>query len=97
MTKLDRIEIIDRYKIFQIREIIENPRVNEDGNPVLDDNGNPIIDSGGYHRRVLSCDMTLEDDEHQEVKDKAKELWTDDVKANYQAFLAKQNAKLNHE
>ena len=36
-----------------------------------------ITDSGGYHRRVLQCDDTLADDEHQEIKDKAEELWTD--------------------
>ena len=30
-----------------------------------------ITDTGGYHRRVLTPDMTLTDDEHQEVKDKA--------------------------
>ena len=45
-----------------------------------------IRDSGGYHRRVLSCDQILADDEHQEIKDEAEELWTDEVKANYQAF-----------
>ena len=38
-----------------------------------------ITDSGGYHRRVLQCDDTLADDEHQEIKDKAEELWTDEV------------------
>ena len=40
-----------------------------------------INDSGGYHRRVLTPDMTLADDEHQEIKDKAEELWTDEVKS----------------
>ena len=39
-----------------------------------------ITDSGGYHRRILTCDMTLADDEHQDIKDKAEELWTDEVK-----------------
>ena len=38
-----------------------------------------ITNSGGYHRRVLTPDMTLADDEHQEIKDKAEELWTDEV------------------
>jgi len=49
-----------------------------------------IKDSGGYHRRMLTPDITLADDEHQEVKDKAKELWTDEIKetwANYQTTL----------
>ena len=40
-----------------------------------------INDSGGYHRRVLTPDITLADDEHQEIKDKAEELWTDEVKS----------------
>ena len=45
-----------------------------------------ITDTGGYHRRVLSPDETLADDEHQEVKDKVKELWTDEVKASWKKF-----------
>ena len=53
-----------------------------------------ITDSGGYHRRVLTSDMTLADDEHQEVKDKAEELWTDEVKSAYATFLAKQSEEL---
>ena len=54
-----------------------------------------ITDTGGYHRRVLTSDMTLAKDEHQEVKDKAEELWTDEVKTawtTYQAELAEQEA-----
>ena len=31
-----------------------------------------ITDSGAYHRRVLTPDMTLADDEHEEIKDKQK-------------------------
>ena len=52
-----------------------------------------ITDSGGYHRRVLTCDQTLADDEHQEVKDKAEELWTDDVKTAWATFQAEQAAE----
>ena len=52
-----------------------------------------ITDSGGYHRRVLSPDMTLADDEHQEIKDKASEVWTDDVKSAWATFQAEQEAK----
>ena len=52
-----------------------------------------ITDEGGYHRRVLTPDMTLADDEHQEIKDKAEELWTDDVKSAWAAFQAEQEAK----
>ena len=53
-----------------------------------------INDSGGYHRRVLTPDMTLADDEHQEIKDKAEELWTDEVKSAWATFQAEQEAKL---
>ena len=45
-----------------------------------------LTDTGGYHRRVLTCDMTLAEDEHQEIKDKAEELWTDEVKSAWTAF-----------
>ena len=53
-----------------------------------------ITDSDGYHRRVLTPDMTLADDEHQEIKDKAEELWTDEVKTAWASFQAEQEAKL---
>tara|TARA_R110000822_G_scaffold9332_1_gene36181 strand:+ start:383 stop:613 length:231 start_codon:yes stop_codon:yes gene_type:complete len=51
-----------------------------------------ITDSGGYHRRVLTCDQTLAESEHQEVKDKAEELWTDEVKTAWTTFQAEQEA-----
>jgi len=54
-------------------------------------------DSGGYCRRVLNCDMTLADDEHQEIKDKAEELWTDEVKSAWTTFKAEQEALRNPE
>ena len=53
-----------------------------------------LNDNGTYHRRVVYCDQTLADDEHQEVKDKAEELWTDEVKSAYATFLAKQSEEL---
>ena len=53
-----------------------------------------ITDSGGYHRRTLSCDQTLADDEHQEIKDKAEELWTDEVKTAWTTFQAEQEAEM---
>ena len=52
-----------------------------------------ITDSGGYHRRVLTPDMTLADDEHQEIQDKAEELWTDEVKTAWTKFQAEQQAE----
>ena len=51
-----------------------------------------ITDSGGYHRRVLTCDQTLAEDEHQEIKDKAEELWTDEVKSAWTTYQAEQEA-----
>ena len=51
-------------------------------------------DTGEYHRRVLTCDMTLSDDEHQEIKDKAEAEWTDEVKAAWTTFQAEQKAAL---
>ena len=56
-----------------------------------------ITDSGGYHRRVLTSDQTLADDEHQEIKDKAEELWTDEVKSAWATFQAEQEALLAKE
>ena len=56
-----------------------------------------ITDSGGYHRRVLQCDDTLADDEHQEIKDKAEEVWTDEVKEAWATFQAEQQAKMEAE
>ena len=52
-----------------------------------------LTDSGGYHRRVLTPDMTLAEDEYQDVKDKAEELWTDEVKASWATFQEEQQAE----
>ena len=54
-----------------------------------------ITDTGKYHRRVIECDKTLADDEHQEIKDKAEELWTDEVKSAWTTFKAEQEALHN--
>ena len=56
-----------------------------------------ITDSGGYHRRVLTPNMTLADDEHQEIKDKAEAEWTKKVKTAWTAFQAEQEALRNPE
>ena len=53
-----------------------------------------ITDSGGYHRRVLTSDMDVSG-EVQEIKDKAEELWTDEVKSAWATFQAEQEAELN--
>jgi len=52
-----------------------------------------ITDSGEYHRRVLTPDRTLAEDEHQEVKDKAEEVWTDEVKTAWSNLLKEQEAE----
>jgi hypothetical protein len=46
---------------------------------------------------VLTPDATLAEDEHQEIKDKAEELWTDEVKASWATFQAEQEAERNPE
>ena len=56
-----------------------------------------ISDSGGYHRRVLTCDQTLAEDEHQEIKDRAEAEWTDEVKSAWTTFQAEQEALRNPE
>ena len=53
-----------------------------------------ITDSGGYHRRVLTPDMDVSG-EVQEIKDKAEELWTDEVKTAWTTFQAEQEAEMN--
>ena len=54
-----------------------------------------ITDEGGYHRRVLTPDETLAEDEHQEIQDKAEELWTDEVKASWTKFLEEKEKYIN--
>ena len=52
-----------------------------------------ITESGGYNRRLIVCNETLAEDEHQEVKDKAEELWTDEVKSAWATYKEEQEAK----
>ena len=56
-----------------------------------------ITDSGEIFRRVLQSNDTLAEDEHQEVKDRAEELWTDEVKEAWATFQAEQQAKMEAE
>jgi hypothetical protein len=44
-----------------------------------------ITDSGGYNRKVLTPDMDISS-EVQEIKDKAEELWTDEVKSAWETY-----------
>jgi PAB1-binding protein PBP1 len=55
-----------------------------------------ITDSGGYHRRVITPDMDVSG-EVQEIKDRAEELWTDEVKTAWTTFQAEQEAQMNPE
>ena len=50
-----------------------------------------LTDSGGYHRRVLTPDADVSS-EVQEIKDKASELWTLDVKKKWATHKAEQEA-----
>ena len=70
--RLDKIEVVGKFKHLQIRE---------------------LTDSGGYHRRVLTPDKDVSS-EVQEIKDKAEELWTDEVKSAWATFQTEQEAKL---
>jgi len=55
-----------------------------------------ITDSGGYHRKVLTPDEDVSG-EVQEIKDKAEELWTDEVKASWATFQAEQQVEMEAE
>ena len=55
-----------------------------------------ITDSGEYHRKVLTSDMDVSG-EVQEIKDKAEELWTDEVKSAWATHQAEQEAKFKTE
>jgi len=80
---LDKIDVEDRFKHLSIRE---------------------IMDDGQYHRRIIMCgdDVSGETqtiqrgtDENGDpimktVKEITEELWTDEVKANFETFKASQ-------
>ena len=51
-----------------------------------------ITDSGENYRRVITSDMDVSG-EVQEIQDKAKELWTDEVKSAWTTFQAEQEAQ----
>ena len=56
-----------------------------------------FTENGKNFRRVLTPDMTLAVNEHQVVKDKAEELWTDEVKASWTKFQEEQQAEVEGE
>ena len=76
IVKIDQIEIVGDYKAIQVRQAT-----------VVTDDGTEL--SRSFHRHVLSCDddITGEDAEVQAV---CNAVWTDEVKAAYQAHLDSQ-------
>ena len=55
-----------------------------------------ITDSGGFQRRVLTPDKDVSG-EVQEIKDKASELWTAEIKSAWETYKADQEAKFKTE
>ena len=51
-----------------------------------------IKENGGFTRRVLTPDMDISG-EVQEIQDKAEEVWTDDIKSAWTAFLSDRQAE----
>ena len=80
-TITDKIEIVGQFNALQIRQA---KQILEDG----------AVISSSFHRYVLQpdpdADISAEDEKIQAV---AAAVWTDEVKPNYQAFLAEQNAE----
>ena len=79
-TQIGKIEVVGKYKSVQVRKDIV---VMEDGTEL----------SRKYHRHTLASDAVITD-EHSEVQAVCNAVWTQDVKDAYEAFKAKQDAKL---
>jgi hypothetical protein len=75
--KEDKIEIVGDYKAVQVRT---STVIKEDG----------VELSRSYHRHVVNC---LDDisGESAEVQAICNAVWTDEIKAAFQAFLDSQN------
>jgi len=73
----DKIEIVGDYKAVQVRTATV---ISEDGVEI----------SRSYHRHVVSCldDISSESAEVQAI---CNAVWTDELKADYQAHLDSQN------
>ena len=72
--RLDKIEVVGKFKHLQIRELTDS----------------------GYHRILLTPDKDVSS-EVQEIKDKAEELLTDEVKSAWATFQAEQKEKFKTE
>ena len=85
-TKTDKIEtvaVLDHY-VLQCRNRIS---VMEDGSEL----------SASFHRYVLNPDADVSTISDPIVLAQFNAIMTDEIKANYQTFLAEQNAELNPE
>jgi len=77
-TNIDQIEIVNDWNI-QVRQAT-----------VITKNGEQVARS--FHRWVLTPDMDISGQE-QKVQDICNVAWTDEVKANFEAFKAEQAAR----
>ena len=75
-TQIGKIEVVGKYKSVQVRT---DTVVMEDGEEL----------SRKYHRHALAPDADISN-EHSEVQAVCNAVWTDEVKANYEAFKANQ-------
>tara|TARA_R100000654_G_scaffold68058_1_gene96808 strand:- start:59 stop:313 length:255 start_codon:yes stop_codon:yes gene_type:complete len=75
-TQIGKIEVVGKYKSVQVRT---DTVIIEDGNEL----------SRKYHRHALSPDADISN-EHAEVQAVCNAVWTDQVKADYEAFKAEQ-------
>ena len=76
IIKIDQIEIVGDYKAVQVRTAT-----------VVTDDGVEL--SRSFHRHVVSCDDDISG-EDAEVQAVCNAVWTDEVKAAYQAYLDSQ-------
>tara|TARA_B110000858_G_scaffold178805_1_gene214899 strand:- start:55 stop:315 length:261 start_codon:yes stop_codon:yes gene_type:complete len=76
IVKIDQIEIVGDYKAIQVRTAT-----------VVTDDGVEL--SRSFHRHTLSCDADISE-EDAEVQAVCNAVWTDEVKAAYQAHLGSQ-------
>jgi hypothetical protein len=75
-TQIGKIEVVGKYKSVQVRT----------DTVVMEDNEEL---SRKYHRHALAPDADISN-EHSEVQAVCNAVWTDEVKANYEAFKANQ-------
>ena len=76
-TQIGKIEVVGKYKSVQVRT---DTVVMEDGEEL----------SRKYHRHALMPDADISN-EHSEVQAVCNAVWTDQVKSDYETFLATPN------